>query len=220
MLNLVNKIETESFGLESSNLVHRVLITFRGQHLFIYKVKGQGQTLDIVVKPCKQNKDRILWVTIKLSTDISYDKMMTPIDFQSQGTKVKVICLTLLLACRDECQESYCCSPGVGLGVGPQKLQPCLLLMNYSTCAFLMTRAFHGYQSFYAPSLKGPLVFDLVTLTLKFDLLLKNFNLGHSFLTRRVRLFILHMYIPCDKTFPWVPTFLTLWPWPWRLTYF
>ena len=61
-------------------------------------------------------------------------------------------------------------------------------------------------------------IFDLVTLTLKFDLLLKNFNLGHNFLARRGRDFILHMYIPCDQTFPWVPTFLTRWPW--SLTYF
>ena len=30
----------------------------------------------------------------------------------------------------------------------------------------------------------GIKIFDLVTLTLKFDLLLKNFNLGYSFLTR------------------------------------
>ena len=47
----------------------------------------------------------------------------------------------------------------------------------------------------------GTKIFDLVTLTLKFDLLIKNFNLGHIFLTRRGRAFILHMYIPCDKTF-------------------
>ena len=64
----------------------------------------------------------------------------------------------------------------------------------------------------------GTKIFDLVTLT--FGLLLKNFNLGHSFLTRRGRAFILHMYIRCDKTFPWLPKFLTLWPWPWSLTYF
>ena len=42
------------------------------------------------------------------------------------------------------------------------------------------------------------------------DLLLKNFNLGHSFLTRRDRALIFHMYIPCDKTFPWVPIFFYL----------
>ena len=48
----------------------------------------------------------------------------------------------------------------------------------------------------------GTKIFDLVTLTLEFDLLLKNFNLGHSFLTRRDRAFIFHMYIPCDKAFP------------------
>ena len=42
-------------------------------------------------------------------------------------------------------------------------------------------------------------------LTLKFDLLLKNFNLGHNFITRRDRAFILHMCIPCDKTFHMVP---------------
>ena len=49
----------------------------------------------------------------------------------------------------------------------------------------------------------GTDVFDLVTLTVKFDLLSKNFDLGHIFLTRRGRAFILHMYIPCDTTFPW-----------------
>ena len=45
----------------------------------------------------------------------------------------------------------------------------------------------------------------LMTLTLKLDLLLRNFNLGHNFLTRRDRAFILHMCIPCDKTFHIVP---------------
>ena len=55
----------------------------------------------------------------------------------------------------------------------------------------------------------GAKIFDLVTLTLEFDLLLKNFNLGHNFLTRRGRAFICHMYIPCDKTFQLVLKFLT-----------
>ena len=47
----------------------------------------------------------------------------------------------------------------------------------------------------------GTIIFDLVKLTLKFDLLLKNFNLGHNFRTRRDKAFILHVCIPCDKTF-------------------
>ena len=51
-------------------------------------------------------------------------------------------------------------------------------------------------------------IFDLVTL--KFDLLLKNFNLGHNFLTRKDGAFILHMCIPCDKTFHIVPQFFNL----------
>ena len=33
----------------------------------------------------------------------------------------------------------------------------------------------------------------------------KNFNLNHNFQTRSDRAFILHMYIPCDKTFHMVP---------------
>ena len=46
----------------------------------------------------------------------------------------------------------------------------------------------------------GTKIFDPVTLTLKFDHpRKKNFNLGHSFLTRRGRAFIFHMCIPCGK---------------------
>ena len=52
-------------------------------------------------------------------------------------------------------------------------------------------------------------IFDLVTLTLEFDLLLKNFNLGYSFFTRRGWAFIFHMCIPCSKTFNALPWFLT-----------
>ena len=47
-----------------------------------------------------------------------------------------------------------------------------------------------------------------------------NFNLANNFSTVRARALIFHMSIPCDKTFLWIPLFLTLWPWPWRLTYF
>ena len=38
------------------------------------------------------------------------------------------------------------------------------------------------------------IIFDLVTLTLKFDILFKNFNLGHNLRTVRDRAFIFHVY--------------------------
>ena len=63
-------------------------------HLF----KGQGHTLQIVVKPCNHDTDWTVSArTIKLGTHISYDKRKTPIDFQGHGSKVKVTCKTLLL---------------------------------------------------------------------------------------------------------------------------
>ena len=48
------------------------------------------------------------------------------------------------------------------------------------------------------------IIFDLVTLTLKFDLLFKNFNLGYI-LTIRDMAFIFHICIPCDQTFQYGP---------------
>ena len=95
-----------------------------------------------------------------------------------------------------------------------QKLSPCLWLINYYRQSFHIS---HVYSLWQDRSI-GTIIIDLVTLTLKFDLLLQNFNLNHSFLTRRGRDFILHMCISYDKTFPWVHCF-TLWPWPWSLTY-
>ena len=87
--------------------------------------------------------------------------------------------------------------------------QPVEIRLSYYTCWFLVTRPFCPYQKF-----------DLVTLTLIFDLLLKKLNLGYNFWTKRDKAFILHMLVPCDKTFLPVPKNLTLWPWPWLLTYF
>ena len=47
--------------------------------------------LDIVIKPCKQNKDRIVWVmTVKLGTHTCYGKKVTPIDVQYQVSEVKI----------------------------------------------------------------------------------------------------------------------------------
>jgi hypothetical protein len=80
----------------------------------------------------------------------------------------------------------------------------------YFTWVFLVTRLFHGYQNF-----------DLVILTLVFDLLIGNFNLDHNFwmVCTCTRALIFYMSIPCDKTLQWVPKVLTLWPWPLCLTY-
>ena len=45
----------------------------------------------------------------------------------------------------------------------------------------------------------------------KKSLIRENFNLANTFWTVSARAFIFHMSIPCDKNFPWVPLFLTLW---------
>ena len=42
LFNLVNKIQTESFGLGRSNLVHSLLMT-SGRHLLSFKVRVKGQ---------------------------------------------------------------------------------------------------------------------------------------------------------------------------------
>ena len=65
-------------------------------------------------------------------------------------------------------------------------------------------------------------IFDFVTLTLTFYLLLKKLNFGQNFWIKRDRAFIFHnhMCISCGKTFLSIPKFLTSWPWPWLSTYF
>ena len=69
--------------------------------------------------------------------------------------------------------------------------------------------------------IRGYIVFGLsVCLTVCLFVRGKNFNIGHNFWTVSDRAFIFHMCIPCDKTFPLIPKFLTSWPWPWPLTYF
>ena len=66
----------------------------------------------------------------------------------------------------------------------------------------------------------GAIIFYPVTLTLEFDPFLKNFNLANNFWTVSPRALIFHMSILCDKTFPLVPLFFTLWPWTWSMTHF
>ena len=78
----------------------------------------------------------------------------------------------------------------------------------------------HMLVPFDKTFLSVPKKFDLVTLTLTFDLLLKKLNLGYNFWTKRDKAFIVQVCIPCGKTFLSIPKILTLWPWPWLLTYF
>ena len=73
-----------------------------------------------------------------------------------------------------------------------------------------MNRKRRGFHTSHMYSLWQDLshytiIFDLVTLTLKFDLLFKNFNLGHNLWTVRDMALILHMCISCDKTFHFIP---------------
>jgi hypothetical protein len=58
----------------------------------------------------------------------------------------------------------------------------------------------------------------LVTLTLVLDLI-QDFNLGYIFWMVCTRTLIFHMSVSSSKTFPWILTYLTLWPRPWCLTY-
>ena len=51
------------------------------------------------------------------------------------------------------------------------------------------------------PSHNGTIKFEIVTLTVTFDLLFKNFNIGHNFFIVRDRAFIFGVCIPYDKTF-------------------
>ena len=55
----------------------------------------------------------------------------------------------------------------------------------------------------------GTIIFYPVTLTLEFDLFSENFNFANNFWIVSARALLFHMSIPCNKTFPWVPFFLS-----------
>ena len=78
---------------------------------------------------------------------------------------------------------------------------------------------FHMCISLWQDLSHGTIIFDLVALTLKFDILLKDFNLGNNF-QRSDMACILHICIPCDKTFHIVPLFFYLVTLTLKLTYF
>ena len=51
----------------------------------------------------------------------------------------------------------------------------------------------------------GTIHFEHVTFTVNFDLLLKNFNIGHNFSILWDKAFIFGMCVPYDKAFQMVP---------------
>ena len=73
--------------------------------------------------------------------------------------------------------------------------KPKVIDLSYFICVFLVTRPFTWYHNFWPSNL------DLEVWP-TFE---KLNNLGHNFKTRCDRAFILHMCIPCDKTFHTVP---------------
>ena len=77
----------------------------------------------------------------------------------------------------------------------------------------------YAHIYFYASEIedRGHIVFVL-SVILSFCPPLWNFKLADNFWTISARASIFHMNIPYDKTFPWVPLYLTLWPW--RLNFY
>jgi hypothetical protein len=79
----------------------------------------------------------------------------------------------------------------------------------YVLGCWYFTWVFHVTRSF---------LLDLVTLTLMFNLLIKNFNLGYDFQMVCTGTLIFVMSVLWQNLFM-VQNILTLWPWPWCLIY-
>ena len=58
-----------------------------------------------------------------------------------------------------------------------------------------------------------------LSVTLSVTLWQKNFNFGHYFWTVKDRHFIFGMHTQLMKPFQMTPRLITMWPWPWSLTY-
>ena len=81
--------------------------------------------------------------------------------------------------------------------------------LSYLACTFLMARPFQCHH-----------LFEHVTLTLTFDLLLINFIISQNFFILRDKAFIFGKCVPYDKAFPMVTQSFNVLPWPWSLNYF
>ena len=81
-------------------------------------------------------------------------------------------------------------------------------------CTFMLTLSENVRVFLMPPRLKRGGGGKLFLFCLSFCHSLWNFNLANNFWRVSARALIFHMNIPCDKNFPWVPLFFTLWPWP------
>ena len=77
--------------------------------------------------------------------------------------------------------------------------------MNHELQGFHVSHVYSLWEDISRHSI----IFDLITLTLKFDRLFKNFYLGHNLWTVRDGVFMFHMCIHCDKTVHTIPKILT-----------
>ena len=78
----------------------------------------------------------------------------------------------------------------------------------------------------FAPKWTWPWPFTYLTENLNLDYNLWaiehrtfKFHLDYNLWAIEHRTFKFHMCLPFDKTFPTIPKYSTLWPWPWSLTY-
>ena len=94
----------------------------------------------------------------------------------------------------------------------------CNELIHFSSFYFKIPVLFFWHcpwnRAFYAPEIECQGAYCLYC---HFVLI---FNLANNFWTMRPRTLIFYVSILGDKTFLWVPTFLTLWSWPYRFFLF
>ena len=93
----------------------------------------------------------------------------------------------------------------------------------FAPILFLSFRMHTFFKCIFMPS-KSKIGGHIVMICLSFYPPIWNFNLATGITFERwvlARALIIHMSIPCEKTFHWlhVSLFWTLWPWPWSLTH-
>ena len=111
----------------------------------------------------------------------------------------------VFLVIRPFCEYYYFWPCDLDLGVWPIFLKTLTLLKTFEQ--WVLELWYFTWVSVVIRPFCGSIIFDLVTLTLEFDLLFKNLDLANNFWIVSARALIFHMSIPYDKTFAWFPLF-------------